>query len=256
MANRTSSSVDADSGAQVRLCRGVWLPAEAAADTITRLAAVLAVLPQRTVLSGLTAAALHGMDVPTQTVATDVTVAAQHRPSALTSGPRRPELVAHRRLLSPDEIVEVAGLPVTSAARTWCDLAETMLLPDLVAAGDSAIRLGLVTPEQLAQAIRERRSRRGLRLALRAVPLLDGRSRSRPESRLRVLLVLAGLPLPAVNEPVLDDHGGWLAEPDLCYRQARLGIEYQGAGHAEPRRMRRDVARHMDLRRADWEILY
>jgi len=239
----------------VRVSRGVWLPATAAGDALARLSALLAALPERAVLSGPTAAVLHGLEVP-PAAAIDVTVAATVRPPALTTGPQRAGLVAHRRILAPDEITEVRGLPATTAARTWCDLAEILPLGDLVAAGDSAIRLGLATAERLAQALRARRSRRGCRVATRALPLLDGRSRSRPESRLRVVIVLAGLPRPAVNTAVVDEHGGWLAEPDLSYQAARLGIEYQGAVHAEPRRMRRDVSRHMDLRRAGWEMLY
>jgi len=71
-----------------------------------------------------------------------------------------------------------------------------------------------------------------------------------------VTLVLAGLPAPAVNAAVHDGSGQWLAEPDLSYAEARLAIEYQGADHADVRRMRKDVSRHMDLRRAGWDVLY
>lgn len=255
MATGAGSPTDSDLCDQVRISRGVWLPASAAADTLARLEAVLAARPDRTVFSGPTAATLHELAVP-PSAAIDVTVVADRRPPSLTAGPRRPELVTHRRILHADEVTRVHGLPVTSASRTWCDLAEVLSLGDLVAAGDSAIRLGRVTPEQLVDAIGRRRSRRGIRAARHAVPLLDGRARSRPESRLRVLIASAGLPPPAVNAAVFDDTGGWLAEPDLSYREARLGIEYQGGGHAEPRHMRRDVARHMDLRRAGWEILH
>ena len=69
-------------------------------------------------------------------------------------------------------------------------------------------------------------------------------------------LVGAGLPAPEVNVSVHDERGGWLAEPDLSYPVARLAVEYQGAEHADPGRMRRDAARHMDLRRAGWDVLY
>jgi very-short-patch-repair endonuclease len=42
----------------------------------------------------------------------------------------------------------------------------------------------------------------------------------------------------------------------LSYPDGQLAVEYQGSEHANPRRLRRDVARHMDLRRAGWEVLY
>jgi len=131
-----------------------------------------------------------------------------------------------------------------------------MSVPDLVAAGDAALHLNVAVTEDLRLAA-ERRARRPGALRMRvAAGLLDGRSRSRPESHLRVALVTAGLPRPRVNQPVSDEHGGWLAEPDLAYFEARLAIEYQGADHADPRRMRKDSARYMDLRRAGWEVLY
>jgi Protein of unknown function (DUF559) len=67
---------------------------------------------------------------------------------------------------------------------------------------------------------------------------------------------MAGLPAPLVNEAVSDGQGQWLAEPDLAYPAARLAVEYQGADHADPSRLRRDVARHMDLHRAGWQVRY
>ncbi len=80
---------------------------------------------------------------------------------------------------------------------------------------------------------------------------LDGASRSRPESRIRAGLVLAGLPKPRVNEPIFDEHGGWLLEPDLHYREGRIAIEFNGADHADVERMRKDSVRTLDAQRAD-----
>src|SRR4051812_9799962 len=63
------------------------------------------------------------------------------------------------------------------------------------------------------------------------------------ESRLRLLLVLAGLPRPEANAAVPDEDGGWLAEADLLYRELRVIIEYDGRVHLG------DVQRQADLRR-------
>lgn len=84
------------------------------------------------------------------------------------------------------------------------------------------------------------------------MPFLDARSRSRPESHLRFGLVSAGLPRPDVNEPIFNDHGEWLAEPDLSYKDARLAIEYNGALHAGRDRMRRDMTRGIDVIDGKW----
>lgn len=100
-----------------------------------------------------------------------------------------------------------------------------------------------------------RRRLPGSKLAATALPLLNARSRSRPETHLRVALAVAGLHLFDVNEPVTNDLGEWLAEPDLSCREAKVALEYQGAYHAGARRMRSDITRAGDLRRAGWALL-
>lgn len=239
----------------VRVSRGVWLPAAAAVEPVARLAALLTALPAGSALSGRTAAALHGLWVASGPDV-DVTVPASAGGPELTTGPRRRGVRAHRRALVSGEVVLVAGLPVTGVARTWYDLAAELPTPDLVAAGDSALRTAAVRTADLAAGLEHRRGLRGTARARLALPLLDGASGSRPESHVRVALALAGLPRPAVNEAVHDAHGQWLAQPDLSYPSARLAVEYQGFPHADVRQMRKDTSRHMELRRAGWDVLY
>jgi hypothetical protein len=157
-------------------------------------------------------------------------------------------------MLRRHEWLILDGLPVTSAERTWVDLAESLSLFDLVAAGDCILRRG-GDLAKLATAVRSARRRRGIVRAREALALLDGRSASRPESHLRCILVTGGLPRPKVNTAIYDDHGGWLAEPDLHYARARLAIEYNGAGHADPRRMRKDITRELDVEHLGWRVV-
>ncbi len=51
------------------------------------------------------------------------------------------------------------------------------------------------------------------------------------ETRLRMLLILNGLPRPEVQVPVYDERGGFLGRPDLYYPEHRLGVEYDGETH-------------------------
>ena len=53
------------------------------------------------------------------------------------------------------------------------------------------------------------------------------------ESRLRLLLILAGLRPPRTQGSLRDEYGLFLARPDLYYPDARLAIEYDGASHRE-----------------------
>ena len=64
---------------------------------------------------------------------------------------------------------------------------------------------------------------------------------------MRYALVNAGLPTPKVNEPIYDEHGEWLAEPDLAYDDVRIALEYNGVDHATAPRMRRDMTRAVDM---------
>ena len=237
----------------VRVSRGLWRPPDAVDDLIGRTAALLSVAPDGTVIAGLTAAALHGLwlppDLPDRielVLRRDAEIPKQHSHS------KRREIRGRRRVLLPDEVTVLHGLPVLTAARTWVDLGEVLQLPDLVASGDSVLRAG-VPIEELAIVASRATHRRGVRRVRAALPLLDARSRSRPESHMRVAVVTAGLPKPDVNKAVYDDHGQWLFEPDLGYEDVKLALEYNGADHAETDRMRRDMTRAVDAgRRGGW----
>ena len=53
------------------------------------------------------------------------------------------------------------------------------------------------------------------------------------ESRLRMVLVLAGLPRPEAQVPIRDRWQRLIGRPDLYYRDRLLGIEYDGGVHRE-----------------------
>jgi very-short-patch-repair endonuclease len=88
-----------------------------------------------------------------------------------------------------------------------------------------------------------------------AVALADGRAESPPESRLRVVLALAGRP--AVPQyTVRDAAGNFVARVDLAYPDRRVAIEYDGAWHGERGQLARDRRRHNRLVAAGWTVLY
>lgn len=74
------------------------------------------------------------------------------------------------------------------------------------------------------------------------------------ETRLRLVLVLAGLPRPHTQFAVLDDvrrRAVWL---DLAYPGHRVGVEYEGVHHTRPEQVRRDTARYTRLVAAGWRM--
>jgi hypothetical protein len=75
------------------------------------------------------------------------------------------------------------------------------------------------------------------------------------ETRLRLLIVLAGLPEPVIGHVVADSDGGWLARPDLSYPELRIAIEYDGLHHLkDARQWQRDIRRRENLERAGWLV--
>jgi hypothetical protein len=218
-------------------------------------AAALATATDETLISSIAAARVHGLWLPPDLPDRIHLASAEPetRSSTMTRSRRR-AFAAHRHQLRSEDRVRVRGLAVMSIPRTWLDLARLLPLPDLVAAGDSTLRSG-ATVDDLEELIKRSRRMRGVRMARAALPLLDARSRSRPESHLRVAISTADLPRFEVNVSVYRDAGrGWLAEPDLSLAEAKIALEYQGADHANLRRMRQDISREVDLRREGWEV--
>ncbi|HUE60748.1 MAG TPA: DUF559 domain-containing protein, partial [Acidimicrobiales bacterium] len=75
--------------------------------------------------------------------------------------------------------------------------------------------------------------RHGIRTMRRVVELVEPAAESAMESRLRMLLVLAGLPRPRAQVVIHDESGRFVGRPDLYYDRHRLGIEYDGAVHRD-----------------------
>jgi len=239
----------------VRVARGVWRAPSAVEDFPALCGALLQALPPGTVIGGLSAARLHGLWLPDRRQQrVEVIIRGDPALPRQIAGSRRAEVRARRRTLHPSDIVSLDGVPSTSVACTWCDLAGPLSMADLVAAGDSALRSGCDL-DAIRVVLRRAFRHRGVVKARAALPLLDARSRSRPESHLRYSLVSSGLPLPEVNSPIFSGDGEWLAEPDLHYKAARLALEYNGAEHADPGRMRHDITRDLDYQWADWRVI-
>jgi hypothetical protein len=88
------------------------------------------------------------------------------------------------------------------------------------------------------------RGARGNELVPYALAHAHRRAESPMETRLRMLIVQAGLPTPEVGWAVQDEHTRTAVRLDLAWPDLMIGIEYDGAGHTEPGQVLRDVGRH------------
>src|SRR5206468_1193208 len=116
--------------------------------------------------------------------------------------PQRRGLEVHIRQLSSEDVVEAAGLRLSSAAQLFLDLAARLPPDELLAVGDHLSRAGHLRPDDLSRRLYRATRVRGVIRARAVAPLLDPRSRSRPESLLRYWLVDSDLPDPEIEVPV------------------------------------------------------
>ena len=147
----------------------------------------------------------------------------------------------------------IEDVPVTSPLRTAWDVASLESVGSSVATLDAMVRAGAVSPAELSAMAAEGNGRWGVARVRRAVPLVDARAESPPESRVRVALVLAGLtPVPQYEVRV---DGDFVARVDLAFPDARVAVEYEGAYHFEDGQIVRDDARYERLRAAGWTVI-
>ncbi len=231
--------------------RALRIPVVCPDTLLTRCRAIELVSRADAVLWGPTAAELLGLPIPYRLEAAPVHVLV---PEGLPR-PRRSGVVARQADIVPDEVITLVGLHVTSPARTFTDLAQYLSLPDLVALGDAAMRQHAVGASELLGVLNRRLRYPGKVRARQAIPLLDPRSESPQESRLRVHIVQDGLPVPEPNLVITDSLGQFLARGDLGYRRWRIVIEYDGACHDLPERRRADATRRTLLREHGWYVV-
>jgi very-short-patch-repair endonuclease len=206
-----------------RLGHGVYV---AAAITPTALMAARAVLlgyDGRAHASHATAARIHDLPIP---------VLADEHITVTRAAHRKSRASACVHVARNAEVVTIGGVRVSSPRQTFVELAEMLGLVDLVVVGDALVRAGPTTRDDLV-AFCAASSHRCARAARRAAGLVRERVDSPMETRLRLLLVLSGLPEPEVNRTIRADNGDVLRRHDLSWPAARVIVEYDGRPHVE-----------------------
>ena len=227
-----------------RIFHGIYIAVDVEITVTVRAQAALLVAPEGSYASHHTAIQLWGGWTPS-TAETHISSSVESTRS------ERRGIVAHAADpgLTPRQR---SGIAVAPPERAFLELASSRVtLVDLVTAGDSLVRAGVVTPSELIEAA-DRWSGRWCRLARRAARLVRTGVDSVMESRVRMLIVLAGLPEPKVNHIIRGEDGEWLRRLDLCYLASSIVIEYDGLHHIETRQRRSDLRRREELERDGW----
>ena len=232
-----------------RLLRGVYADADLPVTHELRCRAVAAyALPEGGAIAGRSAATLFGpgLSGPADAVETIVPTSAR---------PRMRDVIAHNPRVTPDELCLVRGMPVTTPLRTCWDLAQWLPVTEAVVLIDRLIGSRLVTGAELAAYLAARPGAIGAARFRKALPLADGRAESPQETRLRVTMVLGGLPRPEVQWDIRDA-AGFVGRVDLAYPQERVAVEYDGVWHASADQLRHDRRRLNRLQTAGWLVIH
>jgi very-short-patch-repair endonuclease len=167
---------------------------------------------------------------------------------------RREGFDLRRNEIAPGEWVPWHGGRLATPLRMALDLALDRPVAVAVADLDVVLRRGLVDLDALGDLVHAR-SDRGIRVARRAVSLVDPRAESRPESEVRVHLVLAGLdPVP---QHWIEDADGRIARTDLGFPERRVAVEYDGQWRdGQLWALNRDRERLNRVQAAGWDVVF
>ncbi len=161
------------------------------------------------------------------------------------------------------DVRTVRGIPVSSPPRLFLELARVLRPNDLVAAGDHLIHVPRfaepgrpwTTVEELAAFAARGGDRKGSPAARHAIRFVRPGVESPQETRLRLLLLRAGLPEPICGYELRGPLGriGWF---DLAWPELRVLGEYDGDQHrTDPRQYERDIRRFDRAADEDWRVL-
>lgn len=220
-----------------------------------RVHAVVAASQSEPVVSGVSAAVMHGLDLWNQHLAR------VHLTHPGVSSRIESDVHHHNAALDDDEVAIVAGLRTTSVARTAIDVARvSSSFEAAVITLDSALRNTRTSTSELMW-MAERCSRwphaRGI---ARMVRFADGRAANAGETRLRVTYASTGLPPCQPQLYVFRRDRSFVAITDLAVPSHKTMLELDGRmkygidGQDPVRQLYREKIREDDLRELGHEM--
>jgi hypothetical protein len=155
-----------------------------------------------------------------------------------------------------DEIRTIEGIACTTAARTAYDLGRRLPLGTAVIRIDALVNATRCDIADVTTITDRYPGARGVRRCRMALGLVDGGAESPQETRLRLLLVRAGLPRPVTQIPVTNQWGRVVRRIDMGWPNWLVGAEYDGEQHwKDPRQHGADIDRLEFLAAKGWLIV-
>ncbi|RYI22392.1 DUF559 domain-containing protein [Dermacoccus sp. 147Ba] len=240
---------DLRSDAVVALRRNVYVTATTPITLGLRCGAALRVTKSDARVAHVTAARLWGLPVPETH---RLHLSYERRPNKTLVG-----TIAHRHpAASLARSVFVAGvgrLPVSDPTGVVTECADSLGLVDLVVLADAVLSRHDVDAGRAIDVWKHGAGPHSAALREVARRAREG-AESPPESRTRLLLVLAGLPEPVVQHEAFV--AGRRRRFDLAYPELKIAVEYDGSYHyASEAQKQADIVREDELRSAGWIVI-
>jgi hypothetical protein len=233
--------------------RGVIITRDQATRLETRAAAALLAVGDHAVLSGATAAALHGCTAAAECTDVHLTI-----PNGRRARSRR-GLVVHNDQVEPGDVTTRLGMPVFVLDHVIAELLCTAPRRLALACADQALaalpqdqRIGFHL--EVCARLDRRGDRRGTSRGEVLLNLATGQAESPPESWLMLLVADAGLPLPQPQVEVRDLEGQLVYRLDLAWPDLRIALEYDGY-EAHELRTEGDAERDRRLGGRGWLVI-
>lgn len=181
-----------------------------------------------------------------------------HHPAELVRRNGKPVagIVIHRAELPDDEVCRVAGVRVTSPARTAFDLGRRPGVDNAVIRLDALCNATGARRADISALADRHRGARGMVQLRDVLRLVDPGAESPQETRTRLVLVRAGLPSVATQISVFDECNHFIARIDMGWERWKVGVEFDGAQHwTDPIQRTRDINRLAELEECGWRII-
>ncbi len=194
-------------------------------------------------LAGISAAAVFGTKWLDASAPAEIIRADRHR---------QPGMVVRSYDLSAGEVCLLRGMRVTTAERTAFDIGRNLPVDRAVPILDALVNATGIKGAEVEALADRHRGARGVRQLRATLALVDGGAESPQETRVRLLLVGAGLPKPETQIEFRDLH----IRVDMGWREWKVAVEYDGIQHWSDSRQRAwDIERLALLEAAGWIVI-
>jgi very-short-patch-repair endonuclease len=227
--------------------RNVYVPRGQAITPVDKAVAAWLWSERRSIVVGVSAAALHG----SLWLGADLPAEVNQRHRHKTKG-----IVLHSDSLCDGEVCVVDGVPSTTPARTAYDLGRCPGLETAVIRLDALMQATHLKAIDVSELADRHRGTRGIKQLRQAITLSDAGAESPQETRTRLVLTDAGLRPKRTQITVFDRFDVFVRRIDMGWDDWKVGVEYDGEQHwTDPGIRAHDIEWQAQLEALGWRII-